>query len=190
MTRVRANRSARGAAEFLYQIQGKGRASGADGVEEAQLRVQPDGFQRRPAIARGKGVQKGDEGVKAAAGRAAGAAFKREVGADLGFHDEGQHLEIAPRRVAFNAEQFVEAGHRRQLAHLVGDVLGGLDEGFLFRRFLALPRPAHQQLAAIAQFAGNERPSEFNGLRGIIGGTELRLAQQDVAAHRAFQPGR
>ena len=176
-------------AEFFHKVEGQRGTAGAYRVQEPKLGVQPDGFQRGAAIPCCQCVKEGEQGVESVARRAAVAGVKREVAANLRFHDHRQGGKVTGRRFPLQAAKLVKVGCQGDFAHLAGDMLGGLDEGFPAFWLVAFPCPAHQQLAAVAKLARGGGFGEFKAKRGVVGGAVLGLAQQDVAADRPFQPG-
>lgn len=96
--------------------------------------------------------------------------------------------EILPRRFSLYAAQGIKIARRRQGAQGSGKIVGtARQDGSVFFK-LALARAAQQHLAAVAHLAGDAVARQPDGKRGIVRRPVLRLPEQHIARHRAFQP--
>ncbi len=175
-----------GRAEFFHEIESETGATGTEGVEEADLRVESDAFCRADAVVGEEDIEEGKECVHGVARWAAVSAVDVEI---CGRREEHriEGVEVSGGGFAFESADSVEVvwGEFEALGDVgeVGDGGGAGGVGTM------VADAALEDGARIEDFTDDEGACERGGFCGVGGGEDLCFTEEDVAGFAAVDVG-
>lgn len=172
-------------AELFHEVEGEGRAAGAQRMQITDLWIEADAFEGGSAVVHEQGVGEGEHGVDGIGGRAPVAAGEGE-GLFIHGYKLGEGGEVGGGGFAFVAAQLIDGHGGFQAAEILGEPRFGL---FQWIVFAVVAQGAAQDGAGVGEFADEHVAGDGRSGVGVVRDSVLSAPQQHVAGDGPLDAG-